>query len=59
MTMILMGISYSLEKYIKLEYSFSLSLGSENRDYFSCELNNEPLLAMVSPRLTGRKLESM
>lgn len=52
-----MGIPCGLKKYLKLEYPFSLPLGSENRDHFSCELDNEPLLAMVSPTLTDRELE--
>lgn len=59
LTVILMVISYGLKKYLKLEYSFSLPLGSKNRDHFSYKLNNEPLLAMGSPRSTGRELESI
>lgn len=54
-----MSIPYGLKTYLKLEYPFSLPSGSENRDHFSCELDNEPLLAMVNPRLTGRGLESI
>ena len=60
-TLILIGIHWNLRLYSFLNWSilFSLPLGWENKDTFSCKLNNAPLLSVVSPRLTGRHLGSI
>lgn len=51
------GYSLELERYLKLEYSFSLPLGSESRNYFSYILNND--LSIVSPKLTKKYVNNL